>query len=131
MAILDTTRARQALTARTLATVFMVTVAIVTPMSALDLWPVTGRTHQLRVHASAAGSALAGDTLYGGIKRIILPNGRVLTAGRCMLHCAAFRMPDPADPSRVLTLSLPPPDDLCALWRSAGGEPSELVLSLD
>ena len=42
MAILDTTRARQALTARTLATVFMVTVAIVTPMSALDLWHAPG-----------------------------------------------------------------------------------------
>jgi hypothetical protein len=46
MAILDTTRARQALTARTLATVFMVTVAIVTPMSALDLWHAPGAAAQ-------------------------------------------------------------------------------------
>lgn len=99
------------------------------PLVALDLWPVTGRTHQLRVHASAAGCALAGDTAYGGVKRITLPNGRVLTAGRCMLHCAAFRMPNPADPRRVLTLSLAPPPDLCTLWRSAGGDPQDLVLS--
>jgi beta-lactamase regulating signal transducer with metallopeptidase domain len=46
MAILDTTRARQALTARTLATVLMVTVAIVTPMSALDLWHAPGTAAQ-------------------------------------------------------------------------------------
>ena len=44
MAILDTTRARQALTARALATVFMVTLAIVAPMSALDLWHAPGAT---------------------------------------------------------------------------------------
>ena len=46
MAILDTTRARQALTVRTIATVFIVSVAIVTPMSALDLWHAPGVTPQ-------------------------------------------------------------------------------------
>jgi hypothetical protein len=42
MAILDTTRARQALTARAFATVSIVTLAIVAPMSALDLWHAPG-----------------------------------------------------------------------------------------
>lgn len=97
---------------------------------ALDLWPVTGRTHQLRVHASAAGCALAGDTAYGGSKRITLPNGRVLTAGRCMLHCSAFRMPDLDDPTRILRLTLAPPEDLLRLWRAAGGDPAALDLTI-
>ncbi|AMY11780.1 Regulatory protein BlaR1 [Luteitalea pratensis] len=44
MAILDTTRARHALTARALATVFMVTLAIVAPTSALDFWHAPGAT---------------------------------------------------------------------------------------
>ena len=44
MAILDTTRARHALTARALATVTLVTLAVVAPMSALDLWHAPGTT---------------------------------------------------------------------------------------
>ena len=42
MAILDTARARHALTARSLATVTLVTFAVVAPMSALDLWQAPG-----------------------------------------------------------------------------------------
>ncbi len=99
------------------------------PLIALDLFPRTGRTHQLRVHTSAAGYALLGDVAYGGIKRITLPNGRVLTAGRVMLHCAYFRMPHPGG-GPLLELSLAPPDDMQQLWRSAGGDPGVLSEAL-
>jgi 23S rRNA pseudouridine1911/1915/1917 synthase len=104
--------------------------AVAGPLAALDLWPVTGRTHQLRVHAAAAGAPLAGDVAYGGERRVTLPNGRILSAGRVMLHCAAFRMPHPGDPGHTLTLSLAPPADMLALWRAAGGDASALSLSL-
>lgn len=33
--------------------------------SVLDLHPITGRTHQLRVHLEAIGHPILGDTLYG------------------------------------------------------------------
>lgn len=33
----------------------------------LLLKPVTGRTHQLRVHCKAIGHLIVGDTLYGGV----------------------------------------------------------------
>jgi 23S rRNA-/tRNA-specific pseudouridylate synthase len=100
------------------------------PLTALDLWPVTGRTHQLRVHASAAGSPLAGDVAYDGIRRITLANGRILSASRVMLHCAAFRMPDPEHEDRLIVLSLAPPADMLTLWKSAAGAPEQLTLSL-
>lgn len=103
--------------------------AVAGAVIALDMWPRTGRTHQLRVHASAAGSPLLGDVAYGGDKRLTLDNGRILSAGRTMLHCAAFRMPNPERPREMLTLSLPPPDDLAALFRAAGGDPALLALS--
>lgn len=47
--------------------------------------PVTGRTHQIRVHAAARGFPILGDTLYGGAP-----------AARLWLHAErlAFRHPD-------------------------------------
>ena len=41
--------------------------------------PVTGRTHQIRVHFASIGHPLAGDDLYGGSRERI---------GRQALHCA-------------------------------------------
>ena len=48
--------------------------------------PVTGRTHQIRVHFASIGHPLAGDDLYGGSRKRI---------GRQALHCArqSFRVP--------------------------------------
>ena len=48
--------------------------------------PVTGRTHQIRVHLSSLGHPLAGDTLYGGHTGLL---------ARHALHCAAMRFKDP------------------------------------
>ena len=35
----------------------------------LELHPETGRTHQIRVHLSAAGHPIVGDDFYGGANR--------------------------------------------------------------
>ncbi|MFK8249940.1 RluA family pseudouridine synthase [Ancylobacter terrae] len=45
-------------------------------LAALALCPVTGRTHQLRVHLDAIGHPILGDSIYGGASR--LPGGPVL-----------------------------------------------------
>ena len=36
------------------------------PLSLVNLFPETGRTHQLRVHMKSIGHPIFGDTLYGG-----------------------------------------------------------------
>ena len=58
----------------------------------LALAPVTGRTHQLRVHASHAGAPLLGDRDYGRATNVTLASGEVLRVGRIALHCAHVRL---------------------------------------
>jgi len=60
------------------------------------LTPVTGRTHQLRVHMLAIGHAIVGDPLYGPDG--LTPEGRLRApAGRLLLHAEHLAMPHPND----------------------------------
>ena len=60
----------------------------------LAVEPQTGRTHQIRVHASHAGAPLLGDRDYGGATRVTLPDGRVVALARIALHAARVTVPD-------------------------------------
>tara|TARA_B100001750_G_scaffold20377_1_gene13831 strand:+ start:2708 stop:3418 length:711 start_codon:yes stop_codon:yes gene_type:complete len=99
--------------------------AHVGPLALLALRPQTGRTHQLRVHAAAHGLPLFGDVHYGGEKRLVLPDGRVLTARRTLLHCAALTLPR-VEGTGELHLRLPPPPDFARPWTTVGGDPAAL-----
>ncbi|MCB9667540.1 MAG: RNA pseudouridine synthase [Myxococcales bacterium] len=96
-------------------------------LSVLLLTPHTGRTHQLRLHAAAAGMPLLGDVPYGGKRDVVLCDGRVVGAARVMLHC--MRISFTLNDGRDLVLSLGIPDDMQEIWRSTGGEP--LTANLD
>jgi 23S rRNA pseudouridine955/2504/2580 synthase/23S rRNA pseudouridine1911/1915/1917 synthase len=88
----------------------------------LALAPFTGRTHQLRVHASHAGAPLLGDRVYGGPVRLTRPNGSVLPLSRIALHAARVVVPDArGEPFEVRA---PIPDALESWWLSLGGEAS-------
>ena len=53
--------------------------------------PVTGRTHQIRVHAAENGIPILGDTLYGGTP-----------AARVYLHAAELRLKHPASGEELI-----------------------------
>jgi len=84
--------------------------------------PVTGRTHQIRVHAAAAGAPLVGDRAYGGPARMTLAGGRVIELGRVALHCARVIVPDAR--GAALAINSPVPEELGRLWVSLGGVPA-------
>ena len=61
--------------------------------------PLTGRTHQIRVHAADRGFPILGDACYGGT-----------AAGRLFLHAAEISFVHPATSKRV-TFETPPDFD--------------------
>lgn len=64
----------------------------------IELEPVTGRSHQLRVHMAEIGHAILGDALYGD----------TASAPRLLLHASALSFPHPQH-GQMLNFVAPPP----------------------
>ena len=72
----------------------------------------TGRTHQIRVHLSAIGHPIVGDSLYGGVHRRVAGDIRaVQRLERPFLHAARLKFSHPRD-QRTMEFTAPLPDDL-------------------
>jgi 23S rRNA pseudouridine1911/1915/1917 synthase len=72
----------------------------------LELEPLTGRMHQLRVQAAARGLPIVGDTLYGG--RPLDGSRQAPRAEAIGLHAWRITFRDPATATEV-TVTCPPP----------------------
>lgn len=68
--------------------------------SRVHLEPITGRTHQLRVHMASLGHPIFGDTLYAG--------EFANRAERLLLHAEYLALPHPHH-GEALSFSCPPP----------------------
>ncbi|MGQ0677526.1 MAG: RluA family pseudouridine synthase [Rhodospirillales bacterium] len=79
----------------------------------LALWPVTGRTHQLRAHCALIGHPILGDAKYGGAAAF-LPG----LARRLHLHARSIVMPHPR--GGTLSVKAPLPPDLAQTWKFLG-----------
>lgn len=100
--------------------------------------PLTGRTHQIRLHLAHLGHPLVGDKIYcdeglaflrrwegsmdeGDLERLELP--------RHALHAQDLRLDHPIT-GRALALRSPIPQDLLAFTRDRGGDPTGLEAAL-
>ncbi len=79
----------------------------------LELNPITGRMHQLRVHLASISRPIAGDPRYGGA---LMVAGQPMS--RLMLHAASLEFPHP-DGGRF-KLTAPPPADFETAAMAAG-----------
>ena len=84
--------------------------------------PITGRTHQLRVHFAHLGAPIVGDDMYGEVCERI---------DRHALHASRLTFPHPSD-KREMSFTSPIPSDMCALIKaifsdSECGEIDELI----
>lgn len=96
--------------------------------SLLALSPVTGRTHQLRVHAAAHGAPLLGDRKYAGPPRMTAPDGSVHAFNQILLHAAWVEWGQGAGRRRVAS---EPVTALIEAWTALGGDLSHLQAALD
>jgi 23S rRNA pseudouridine955/2504/2580 synthase/23S rRNA pseudouridine1911/1915/1917 synthase len=95
------------------------------PAAMLAVVPLTGRTHQIRLHASHAGAPLLGDPLYGGPARIVAATGATRALRRIALHAARVTVPDAR--GALFSVDAPFPGELAALWESLGGTRESLA----
>jgi tRNA pseudouridine32 synthase/23S rRNA pseudouridine746 synthase len=78
-----------------------------TDRTRVEFSPVTGRAHQLRVHAATSiacggiGHCIVGDVLYGNGYRRAGEVGRLVPAERMMLHASFLAFNDPGTGERV------------------------------
>jgi 23S rRNA pseudouridine1911/1915/1917 synthase len=83
------------------------------PATLLKARPLSGRTHQIRVHLAASGHPCLGDKLYGGKS-----NSGWTRAGQA-LHALALTITHPRSGQRLEFIA-PPPDDV-SKFLAAGG----------
>jgi len=85
----------------------------------------TGRTHQIRVHLSAIGHPIVGDSTYGGVHRRVAGDIRaVQRLARPFLHSARLAFTHPSDGRRMQFIAQLP-DDLTAVLDDLPGWPPE------
>lgn len=77
-------------------------------LSFVELYPQTGRTHQIRVHLKHIGYPIFGDELYGGRKNS--KNDRKFL-NRFFLHAIKIEFNHPIS-NQLMSIEVPFPDDL-------------------
>jgi 23S rRNA pseudouridine1911/1915/1917 synthase len=82
-------------------------------ISLVEVYPETGRTHQIRVHFKYLGYPLVGDYLYAGRK---LGRDDRTWAGRVMLHAWKISFTHPKT-GKPLAYEAPIPDDMNSVLR--------------
>jgi 23S rRNA pseudouridine1911/1915/1917 synthase len=94
----------------------------------LALSPITGRTHQLRVQASAHGAPILGDRKYGGPPRMTAKNGGVHAFVQILLHAAWVEWGVEGERWRVTS---EPVAALVDAWLALGGDLAAIQRALD
>lgn len=90
--------------------------------------PITGRTHQLRVHASYLGHPIVGDPKYFDLENWERPGG---IQNRLHLHARRIRIPHPDADQPMLDITAPLPPHMVQTWNLLAFEEADGVEELD
>jgi 23S rRNA pseudouridine955/2504/2580 synthase len=81
--------------------------------------PVTGRTHQIRVHLASLGTPIVGDFKYGGAES----RGKGAIADKLHLHARSLDIARPDGGRLQVTAPLPP--HMLKSWELLGFDPND------
>jgi 23S rRNA pseudouridine955/2504/2580 synthase len=81
--------------------------------------PITGRTHQIRVHLASLGTPIVGDFKYGGVEA----RGRGAIADKLHLHARSLDIARPDGGRVAVTAPLPP--HMLKSWSLLGFDPED------
>ena len=90
----------------------------------VHLSPLTGRTHQLRVHMAALGTPILGDGKYGGTSAFI---ESVATAKKLHLHARRLVLPHPNPRKGEVDVKAPLPPHMLDTCTWLGIEPNGIA----
>jgi len=101
-------------------------VAVLQESSLIEVKLLTGRTHQVRVHALSENHPLAGDQKYGDLEfNKMIKKQAGLT--RLFLHAASIRFVHPVS-EQSIKIDAPLPSELISVLTELGAETEVLVL---
>ncbi len=77
-------------------------------LTRIELYPQTGRTHQLRIHCAGAGHPIVGDSLYG-------TKGHILKSKGLFLAAVYLKFKHPTS-EKIIEISINSPEKFQTFW---------------
>jgi len=105
------------------------TLAVLGPYTLVEARLCTGRTHQIRVHFSAIGHPVLGDSLYGAPKAPEADGKLLPVLGRVFLHAGRLAFSHPRTGKRIVARAPLPRElrEFLAVLGEAAGTPAARV----
>lgn len=94
----------------------------------LELSPLTGRTHQIRVHCTVLNTPIVGDAKYGGERAVSLG---LENDSKMHLHARGLKIQHPASAKKIIEIEAPLPQHMVETFEFLGFDEKDSINSFE